>query len=335
MLVASALACRHAAQPPSPPESSPFRAVAAPIQDDLGYALAWSPDGKILAVAHLGVRSFELSVIRADDGVVRSRREICDAAFDVHALCFRPDGTAVATGGDDGVVRAFPTEDGAPTSLKVGEGITGCAWTDAGLVLSGAGGSVTAVEAGRTWKAHEGRANAVVAANGGVLTVGDDGMMREWSLQGGERRSWRVGGFLNDVQVHEGVAVVSRSAIPARRTPALYEDERAGRYPAVSSENAPVVVRLDGEGMIAMAGHRGAVVSAALWKGSVVSTGWDDSVRVFDASTGKARGALALPWLGWRVRVSPDGKRLAVLGWARPPAPFRSGQPTVSLYAWE
>jgi WD40 repeat protein/mono/diheme cytochrome c family protein len=71
-------------------------------------ALAFSPDGSLLAVGSVG----EVRVYKTADGA--RVQTLAGAQGPVYAVSFRPDGQVIATGGFDGKVRFYNAADGKP-----------------------------------------------------------------------------------------------------------------------------------------------------------------------------------------------------------------------------
>jgi WD40 repeat protein len=80
-------------------------------REDLVWDAKVSPDGRRVAFARLGMRSYFLSVHEAGGKQV-SDTAVNDLAFDVEQLAFSPDGQAVATVSRDGAVRVFEAGTG-------------------------------------------------------------------------------------------------------------------------------------------------------------------------------------------------------------------------------
>lgn len=136
-------------------------------------------------------------------------------------------------------------------------------------------------------------------------------------------KTLRLPGPATDLDIDEGgrTAVVSFSHAPARRSPELYQAEKAGIYPPPSPVSGAMVVELGtfspGKRLI---GHRGFTVTTAISPdGHFVATGgWDERVLIFDATSGKIVFEDKLGWLVRRVRFAPNGQLLGVAAWTHP-----------------
>ena len=84
--------------------------------DGIVLALAFSPDGKVLAVSRLGRGRIELWNVA--DGAPRLTSTLTDAPFSDSALAFSADGQLLAAGGTDVATRLYELREGRARLLK-------------------------------------------------------------------------------------------------------------------------------------------------------------------------------------------------------------------------
>jgi formylglycine-generating enzyme required for sulfatase activity/serine/threonine protein kinase len=197
-------------------------------------ALVVSPDGKNLAFSsEHGVRIYEVAKEGPREGPELRQPD------PVNALAFAPNGTALASGGRDGVIRLWRLDrpEAEPSSLeRLGNQVRSLAFSSDGKILAAGGedGSVSlwqqptaTFEKTRTWGAHSQPVTAVVFAPGGDLLASASGDARValWDNAGSRLWDWQM---------------------PAAvRTVALAPD---GRHLAVSLANGLVyILRLGGK----------------------------------------------------------------------------------------
>jgi len=265
-------------------------------------ALAWSPDGKLLASG-------------GDDGAVRlwdsatgkELRVLRGPAHAVTALAFSPDGKRLVAGHWDGTLRAWDPAEGKPLSARRAheEAVVALAWSPDGkeLASGSADDTLRIRDAGDGEErlslrpAEEYDVTALAWSPDGRRLASGDGedAVRVWDPETGEERL-RLRG-------HEGV-VSSVAWSPD------------GSRLASASWDGTVRVWDAGAGkeLLVFRGH-GADAASVAWSpdGRLLASGGEDkAARVWDARTGKE----LLAWGGHPDHVtavawSPDGRRLA------------------------
>jgi WD40 repeat protein len=281
--------------------------------------LAWSPDGRRLAVAG-GV-----GLVIWDLPSGRSMHRLTTGSL--WSLAWSPDGGQLATGGADGTVRRWDGSTGEPVGRPLperpgtAESMTHVAWSPDGSWLAAAGSSGTV----RVWPARPGAGSAMALTSGeesyaaglawsadsrflaaelpsaGRLTVGSSPVVRVWEL----------------APARPAGAVFRASAGPVQAT-AWSPD---GRYLATGGEDGAVWVwdvrahRRVGGVANPESARFGVMVTAVAWSpdGRRLASASTDGIRVWPFSPGTT--AVPAPWWasGSTLAIvwSPDGARLA------------------------
>jgi WD40 repeat protein len=272
---------------------------------ELVLALAWSPDGTILAVA-AGEQIYLYSPFEFKE------RSALDAGVWSTDLQFSPDSRWLASSGRDGGLRVWEV---------------------------GSGGLLTTIPA------HKKGANAVAFDPTGrwLASAGNDGMVRVWDAASGAFETQMIGGsfgipalaFTPDGQnlaIANGNVVRIRSMQDGRFVQTLRGGESSFSCLAMAdgssllatgdSANTITIWELDsGNALHQMTGHKGEVSrpSGLVWRvifspdGKLLaSAGGDGTVRLWDAGSGEQLATLT----GHRAAVtslafSPDARWLA------------------------
>jgi WD40 repeat protein len=274
-------------------------------------AVAFDDRGKRLAAASGSTATVWALPERRRLAVLRHPRTV-----QVRDVVFAPDGTRLATAGDDGILRVWSLPSGRPLFDLAGhdEGLQAAAFSTDGHLIVTASDDATA----RVWDLRRRRqTGALIGHSGSVLAVsfrpdgrlvatgGADGTVRLWALpdqpvvelqpQGGER--------VRDIRFS-----------PDGRLLLTGSEDRTARVWRGASSRPPLQHGRRGPG-----GEGDWVESAAFGPGGalVATAGDDGTAAVWDARTGKP---LAPP-IGARdgpplraIDVSPDGDAVAVAG---------------------
>lgn len=205
-----------------------------------------------------------------------------DHPADVDAVAFGADGRTLFTGGKDGIIRLWDTENGRP----LGE-------------LSGHGMAVT---------------DLAVAANGSrLLSAGIDGSVRLWDLSAAATATAPAAtdrsqtGEVAVLEGHDGPVLGVAFAAAGDATASQGEDRRQPALAASAGRDGAVIIwQLESQRPLRIIAAHDGPVWAVAWTPDgqfVLSAGTDGSVRVWHAQTGERVGtpaetrAQAEPWL--------------------------------------
>ena len=304
--------------------------------------LAYSPDGRTLA--SVGLR--EGTVKLWDAATLTPRGVVKTPGREVTQLAFSPDSQALATTGDDRLIRVWHLENGRERHTLRGHtgAVTAMQFAEDGKALISASTDGTV----RTWEFRSGRRNQVyevgpvrcmaLSPDGKTLAVGgDERVVRIWDLPSGKE--------LTQLALEEHGPAAALAISPD------------GRKLAVAASRAPLVSIWDLTGaadQMLLRGHVDRVqVLAFAADGATLATGSQDrTLRLWDMETGAEQLVLRVPVNRLRsLAFAPDGKSLAVCGgdeeirtWsmatrnvgrspAREPLPAQESRITATAYA--
>lgn len=131
---------------------------------------------------------------------------------------------------------------------------------------------------------------------------------------------------------------VSFSKEKAERSLDIHQDEKRGVFPPKNPNSGAVIYQVSPDTYALtqnntfVGQHQGFTVTTALDPlGNVLATGgWDRRILLFDAHNGKLRAERAVAMPVRRLRISPDGRWLAVAAWT--PAKDGDSEPACLLY---
>ncbi len=275
--------------------------------------VAVNPEGSRLAVFRIGPTKAAFTLYDSDTGEPRvtSDREIGYA----YTLVFSPDGTRVATGGEDGLTRLWDTSTGAMTALCRGHTrkVMSVAFRRDGLRLATASADGTV----RQWDSTSGREvePSYDRHTGEVMTAkySADGA---WIASGGTDRTVRVWGAADrqdivvlqghtgDVRdlefIDDGRRLASASQMPTLGH--LEQQDGTVRFWEIGRHGAASVLR----------GHTSYIYPVEYspdgrW---IASGSWDNTVRLWDALTGETAAILPHPGNIRALAFSPDSSWL-------------------------
>jgi WD40 repeat protein len=274
-------------------------------------AVVVSPDGARLARTwHDG----HWARIAVHDATTGKQTAVCDGHRDaIWACTFSPDGTRIASGGDDNEARLWYAATGVLLATYRGHAskVLSAAFRADGaqLVTGSADGTVrqwdvaTGREVEPPYDRHSGEvATAVYSPDGHwIASAGTDRTIRVWQATG-----------RHDVAVlhgHTGNVTGVAFAPDARRLASL----SIGRGFGWAGDNTVRVWDVDPEATLpVLRGHTSYVYPAAFspdgrW---IASGGWDHTVRLWDAATGEPCASLPHPGVVACLAYSPDGSWL-------------------------
>jgi WD40 repeat protein len=301
------------APPPGRGERAPAgdlgveRALPAPRSGGIeggARAIAFSPDGKLLAI---GAACGEVSIADVSGAPAESPWRLAlthEGAVSALAFAARGDERVLASGGDDGFVRAaIISADGAVVSssrVAIGAGsVTALALDGERAVAGTARGALALARLAppsveRTVDRHDGPIAAIALAKNRIATAGWDGLVKLSDASGREVKSAKVAPVeLSAIVLFDGKLVV------ASWRPGIAILDVTSLKPIASFEP-----------------HKGgAIALAPLAGGRVVSASLaDESVVVSELSTKSEPRAIVRDRLRAApsaIAVAPDGSRIA------------------------
>jgi WD40 repeat protein/transcriptional regulator with XRE-family HTH domain len=279
------------------------------------YALAWSPDGSLLASGGFDtyIRLWDFSRAQPGPGM----RMLVGHTDWVFALAFTPDGRTLTSGSWNGTVKLWEVASGRVRETLTGH--TGRVWA---VAWSPDGRTVANCEWDQTiwlWDVERRSYRAVLHGHSAgvhglaftpdsrsLLSGSDDGTLRVWDVESGQC-----------VRIMRGYAVSLYDVAWSPNGPS----SSPGRGSQLASAGSDLLLTIwDGAGKTpprVLRGHRWDVYGVA-WSPDgrfLASSGWDNAVRLWDATTGADVRILRDPdgvdTSFYGVAWSPDGTFLA------------------------
>jgi WD40 repeat protein len=278
--------------------------VPAPVT-----SLAFSPDGKCLAIGRHGV------VTLLDLSTARPQREIEETGLAVHALEYSPDGRwLAAAGGEPGAAGRVVLYETA-AQYRRGRVLEGHADVVYGLAFSPDGKRLATASLDKTariWELESGKA---------VLTLSDHSDSVYAVSFTPDGKSLVTGSTDRAVKLFDAATGKSQRTLSGHEEGVLALAVSPDGKTCVSGG---VDRRLrwwnlaDGTLVRTVGGHQGTIQGVAWSRDGkrLASVAGDKSVRLWDGASGAAQRALAdaTEWL-YAVAFSPDGKAVAAGGW--------------------
>ncbi|MFF4219436.1 nSTAND1 domain-containing NTPase [Streptomyces nondiastaticus] len=248
---------------------------ALPGQDSPVEAVAFSPDGKALATSH-----YDKTVRVWDVAARRVRRVLTGHTALVASVAFSPDGKSLATGSYDGTVRLWDI-----TTAR----------TRTRAILPKHAAPVTRVAFSPDGKA--------------LVTGSQDTAVRIWDILTGTMRSTYTG-----PTAPGGPSVISPDGKTAVMGSLPGDLDRTMRIRDVATNGTRTIATGHTDRVVLMAlSPDGGTLATSSGEESARTAAYDDTVRLWDARTGKARNAItSLTGNVLAMAFSPDGKTIAI-----------------------
>ncbi len=265
------------------------------------YAVAWSPDGTLLATGH---HDHTIRILDAGTGLELLACKGHNKS--VMAVIWSPNGTRLASGSDDQTVRVWEAQSGRELLVCKGHErpVAAVSWSPDGTRL--ASGSYDGTV--RVWEAHSGRELLACKGHEGYV------MAVSWSPDALRLASGSVDRTVRVWEAQSGREVLACKGHERPVAAVSWSPDGTRLVSGSFDHTVRVWEAHSGRELLACKGH-GGYVSAVSWSPDgtrLASSSYDQTVRVWEAHrawellacTGHSRPVNAVRW-------SPDGTRLA------------------------
>jgi WD40 repeat protein/DNA-binding XRE family transcriptional regulator len=276
--------------------------------DDFGNSMAYSPDGRTLAVSFRAYVQLFDAHSGALTGTITGEGLVSEIGYNlgVGQICFSPDGRRLALANLDTTTQVWDLKAMQPVLSIAGGDFANiaiaCSPDGAFLANAGQEGIV------RVWDAFDGMPvyqldlggfihSLSFSPDGARLVAGsEDGRVRVWDMATGEVlvKLPRISGMYDITFLADGAFVT-----------------------AGQDGTAHVWDSLSGEELLTLAGPTSTIIGVAGSPrgGRIATSAYDGSLRIWDATPGRELATIqAHDEVIWNVAYSPDGRRIASAG---------------------
>jgi WD40 repeat protein/class 3 adenylate cyclase/energy-coupling factor transporter ATP-binding protein EcfA2 len=271
--------------------------------------IAFSPDGR-----HIATASYEgaARIYAADSG--QPLITLSGHTGELHSLAYSPDGKRIATGGSDATARVWDATTGDHLMTLAGHttGISHVRFTSDGNRLLTAGTDGTkrlwnvSLTGGRDWLTVPGPSlrigGVAFSPDGRTFAVPEQGT-------GVTIRDADTGAKLVTLRGHDAIHARIAFSPDGKRLAAA---DGTGVTNSGANRTVPIWDVTTGELVTTLIGHEGDVTAVAFSPDGrrIATSGYDGSLRIWDATTGKEQRAFHVGADSYGLEFTPDGRFL-------------------------